>query len=209
MLEKIAIHPNHQANLRPSERRAQATLMMVKRIFGGMTVKDIGEEFSVSSATAGRRLAQARQDGVPEAARELFIEQMLPTSMAVLKEALEGEDMKLAVQVALKVVDGLNVMDAPKAEPTHTEETLVEFRARISKSTYPADAPAIDVQATETAELAPPSVDPTAPVRLLTGWQDGEVQENQANDCQTSDPSGVSDGPDGDATVDQQKTGVD
>lgn len=118
------------------EKRAQATLMMMERLFGGPsgTLKALGEKYHMDPRTVQRRLALARQDGVPDEAREVFIREMLPQSMAVLQEALTGTDLRLAVTVALKIVDGLKAMDAPAAAAVATgmEETLESWKAELT-----------------------------------------------------------------------------
>lgn len=115
--------------LSSDEQRAQATAMMVKRLFGD-SLATIADAYGVTRRTVERRLAAARLDGVPDAARQVFIDEMLPQSMAVLQEALRGDDMKLAVQVAIKVVDGLKVMEAAGAPGAGAvEESLEVWRA--------------------------------------------------------------------------------
>lgn len=133
-------------HLHPAEQRAQASLMMMQRLCNNTTTSQIGDEFGVTPRTVTRRLALARADGVPDAARQIFIDEMLPESMVVLQEALRGDDAKLAVQVALKVVDGLKAMELPAAASAVADESLEIWRERIklTRSTAVPSSPAGD-----------------------------------------------------------------
>lgn len=128
------------------EKRAQATLMMMERLFGGpdATLARIGEKYHMDPRTVQRRLRQARTDGVPEQARDIFIREMLPQSMAVLQDALTGDDLRLATMVALKVVEGLKAMEAPPPELAEgVEETLEvwkQTRVTLRRSAPPEGA---------------------------------------------------------------------
>lgn len=137
MLEKPIEIKDQKARINKSEARAQAALMMVERLKGNGSVKRLAEHFGVAPRTVNNRLALARQDGVPDQAREIFIDSLLPESMAVLQEALQGEDLKLAVQVASKIVDGLKILEGPKEDSPATvagaTETLELFRARLTR----------------------------------------------------------------------------
>lgn len=122
----------------PTEQRQQAVGAMMRRIFNGTKSEELGEELGVSRATVDRRLVGAREDGVPQIAREIFISEFLPYSMTVLKEALQGDDLKLAVQVALKVVAGLQIMEDPAKLEAATiasgePESLEVWRAKFTK----------------------------------------------------------------------------
>ena len=110
-----------------SDRRAQATMMMVRRLMGEGTIKELAADFHLLPKTINNRLSLARTDGVPDMARQIFIDEMLPQSIVVLKDALDGDDMKLAVQVALKIVDGLKALELPPAQqPAGTAGTVEE-----------------------------------------------------------------------------------
>lgn len=144
------------ARLNSDERRAQATAMMVRRIFGEGSTADLADRFNVSERTVDRRLAKARQLGVPEEARRVFVEEMLPQSMAVMQEALRGDDMKLAVTVALKVVDGLRALELPPdpaaARPI-VEESLELWRSRVTRRYDPGAARDAEVDPTAITPL--------------------------------------------------------
>lgn len=134
---------------------------MVKRLMGEGTIAELSEDFNLDRSTVKRRLEQARTDGVPDIAREVFINEMLPESMVVLQEALRGDDMKLAVQVALKIVDGLKAMEHPAtANPqVHTdsnqviEESLELWKAKITRKVpNESPLPAIEAQVVPTQD---------------------------------------------------------
>lgn len=176
IIEKVKT-TSKSPRLNEDEQRAQATLMMTRRLFGDGTVARLSEEFGVAPATVNRRLDIARRDGIPDEVRRCFIEEMLPTSMVVLQDALRGDDLKLAVQVALKIVDGLKALDTPRDDVAATvEETFEVWRAKHTVS-RPLAAPAsastnvIDTSAVETdatGDAAPGSPERPLPVRLPT-----------------------------------------
>lgn len=124
----------------PEQVRDQQVTIMMRRLFSGgekYTNKKAAKDLKVSERTIEDRAKGARADGVPEVARKIFISEFLPVSMARLKEALLGDDLKLAVQVALKMVDGLKVMEDPatfqpasleNAEPESLEAWRVKFK---------------------------------------------------------------------------------
>lgn len=111
--------------------------MMMERLFVGTTQRQMAKEAGISEPQVSARLAKARADGVPELAREIFIKEFLPESMVVLQEALRGDDLKLATQVALKVVAGLQIMEDPKklelASNGVEPESLEIWRAKFIK----------------------------------------------------------------------------
>ncbi len=113
--------------------RTQATTMMMKRLFEGASNKQLAVDGGVSEQTVDARIKAAKQNGVPEAAREIFIKEFLPKSLAVLQEALASDDLQLATRVALKVVEGLEIMEDPtKATVTQGEpESLEVWRAKF------------------------------------------------------------------------------
>ena len=135
------------------ERRAQASAMMMRRLFGGReaSIEGLAKEFDLNKATVTKRLALARNDGVPDEAREVFIREMLPASMAVIQEVLTGDDRKLAFAAAKMVIEGLEAM---RAEPTGAgsgdpgvQESFELWRAkftrhRVDQPSAPAETPA-------------------------------------------------------------------
>ncbi len=120
-------------------------MMMVRRLMGEGTIKELAADFNLQPKTINNRLVLARSDGVPDAARRIFIDEMLPHSMVILKEALDGQDMKLAVKVALKIVEGLKTFDLPVAQhpvglASTVEESFEIWKARrIVHTSPPAD----------------------------------------------------------------------
>lgn len=126
-------HMTTNKKLTREEQLAQATAMMHRRLFDpNASIQNLADEFGLCKETVTSRLQQARKDGVPAQAREIFIQEMLPLSMAVLLEVLRGEDKKLAAQVALKVTDGLKAMELNPDQPAAEEgDTLEIFRERI------------------------------------------------------------------------------
>lgn len=139
--------PKTKAVLNKDDKRAQAAMMMVQRLGQSKTIEELSKEYNVSKRTVDRRLARARVDGVPDEARRLIINDFLPLSLAVCKEALNGDDMKIAVQVALKIIDGLDVMKDPDkadAESVHAknviEDSFEVYRARVIRRHQATDA---------------------------------------------------------------------
>jgi hypothetical protein len=127
----------------PVASRLKTIDLMMKRLYGGVPSKQLAAEAGIGVSSVDARLAKAREMGVPEIARDIFLKEFLPASMAVLQEALYGKDLKLATQVALKVVAGLEVMEDPaKAEIKQAEpESLEIWRAKFVKK------PAVEVKA--------------------------------------------------------------
>lgn len=126
-----------------NDMRMEGINMMLKRLYNNTPIKQLAAEADMGESAVRDRLTIAKEIGVPEVAREIFIKEFLPASMAVLQEALVGEDLKLAVQVALKVVAGLEVMDDPKkSEIKQMEpESLEVWRAKFTKK------PVVEVKA--------------------------------------------------------------
>lgn len=135
-----------RGRLGKTDARAQAAAMLVKRLFDAdrPTIAELGEEFGLSERTASARLQIARQDGVPDEVRVIAIREMLPASLAVIQEVLQGDDLKLAAQTAWKVIDSLKAIELPERErqPGEVEETLEAWRMKITRTS---DAPAVDV----------------------------------------------------------------
>lgn len=136
--------------LNREEQHAQAQLMVVKRIFGedNTSVAGLSKEFDVSEATVQKRLTLARQTKIPDQVREYFIKEMLPASMAVVQEALAGDDLKLALQAAKMVIEGLEAMKAPQQQMEVTSDDSLEVwreRIKVTKSS----TPTIEVQVIE------------------------------------------------------------
>lgn len=123
-----------RTRLRNDEKAAQASLIMMRRLAGDASLAQLGEEFNLDPRTIQRRLALAKTDGVLDRARSVFVSDMLPQAMVVLQEALAGDDLKLAVDVAKSIVSGLKAMEGiPSATITHTvEESFEHFRQRLS-----------------------------------------------------------------------------
>lgn len=109
-------------------------MLMVQRLTADKPVSELASDLGCSERTVRRRLAQARVEGVTEAIRDVFAQDMLPRSLAVLQEALDGDDIKLAVMVAMKVIDGLKVFAAPTAAdtPLGKGDTFEAFRERLT-----------------------------------------------------------------------------
>lgn len=110
-------------------------MLMMRRLSGDASLAKLGEEFNLDPRTVQRRLSLARDLGVLAEARKVFVSEMLPQSMAVLQEALDGDDLRLATMVALKVVEGLRAIEGGTATPSSAaagvEETFERFRERI------------------------------------------------------------------------------
>jgi len=121
------------------EQRAQAQHMMMRRLFGGKdaSVKGLAEEFDLVPATISKRLALARTDGVPDEARQIFIQEMLPAAMAVVQEVMAGEDRKLAFAAAKMVIEGLDAIGQPQVGvsdgKTVVEESFEAWRTRVTR----------------------------------------------------------------------------
>lgn len=119
----------------PNDIRMDGINMMLARLYQGTSTKELAAKAGMSGDAVNDRLNIAKSIGVPEVAREIFIKEFLPASMAVLQEALVGEDLKLAVQVALKVVAGLEVMENPdkQSSPVGEPESLEAWRVKFTK----------------------------------------------------------------------------
>lgn len=104
-----------KSKLTKADQHAQASAMMLRRLFDRASVQELAQEFGLEQATITRRLALARTDGVPDEARQIFIREMLPSAMAVVQEVMAGEDRKLAFQAAKLVLDGLEAMKTAPA----------------------------------------------------------------------------------------------
>lgn len=122
--------PRRAAQTDPDARRLAATAVMVRRL-NGESVQDIADSLGVHRSTVHERIKEARRDGVPSAARAIFISDMLPSAMAVIEEALAGTDMKLALSAAKMVIDGLDAIKPPAGASGAGEETFELFRERF------------------------------------------------------------------------------
>lgn len=120
-----------EKKLSKSEQLAQATAMYQRRLFDpNASINNLAEEFGLCKETVTARLALARKDGVPDQAREVFIQEMLPAAMAVLMEALRDGDRKVAV----KVIELLKAAELPEdAKPAldTDADSLEVWRERI------------------------------------------------------------------------------
>jgi hypothetical protein len=153
-----------QKKLTKAEQMAQATAMMHRRLFDpSASISKLADDFGLEPATVSRRLALARTDGVPDEARQIFIREMLPASMAVLQEVLSGDDRKLAFQAAKLIIEGLKAIELPEADKpaAQEEETLELFRERIKvirsgRTSPPSSEGAIDASIVQADEAAPP-----------------------------------------------------
>ena len=129
---------NQRGSFNQSERRIQSVAIMVKRLFEGKSIEAVAGELGLSTTQVMKRIKQAREDGVPETVRDYTINEMLPESMVVLKEALQGPDLKLATSVALEITKRLKAMDSPEAvAQLDADETLELWRAKITKKAEP------------------------------------------------------------------------
>lgn len=138
MGKKIAIVAKTIKGTCPPDRdaiRLQGIDLMMQRLYGGKTNKEMEAETGLSQPVVSNRLKAAKELGVPEVAREIFIKEFLPASMAVLQEALHSSNLKIATQVALQVVKGLEIMEDPAAKPEAfgEPESLEVWRAKFVK----------------------------------------------------------------------------
>lgn len=134
--KSVSIGESGKKKTAKADARLQGINLMMKRLFAGKSNAELMDETGLTPAQLANRMAHARADGVAEVARGLFINEFLPEAMVVLQEALRGEDLKLATQVALKVVAGLEIMEDPKkhlAAPTGVVESLEVWRAKFIK----------------------------------------------------------------------------
>ena len=135
VIEIVSKKGSHKAKLRGDDRRAQAAAFMARRLMGESNAA-IARDSGLSMATVSTRLELARQDGVPGEARRILIDEMLPQALVVMQEALRSDDLKLAVTVAMKLVDGLKVMDDPaRLQNSGISETLESFRLNLTRRT--------------------------------------------------------------------------
>lgn len=122
-----------------TDARLQGINLMMKRLFAGKTNQQLQDETGLTPAQLANRMAHARKDGVEQIARDMFITEFLPEAMVVLQEALRGENLKLATQVALKVVAGLEIMEDPikKEQSAMEPESLEAWRVKFTKKVAP------------------------------------------------------------------------
>ena len=171
------------------EALAQAARMMSMRLFEHKTVAEIAKEYGMERATESRRLKLARENGVPEEARTIFIREMLPAAMAVVLDTLKSTDEKLRMSAAKMVIEGLDAMKPPEDEQAARKagagdndeyevwrERIKITRKSISGSERAATGAIIDATPVQTADSAcdvsPDRAEPPA-VSLREGPADG------------------------------------
>lgn len=122
-----------------AERRVESASLMLQRLTAGSTMSDLSKTTGLSERTVRRRIAAARDgNDLLEGIRTVLVQDMLPRSLAVMQEALDGDDMKLAVTVAMKIVDtlGMRAIGHPVAEGPpnagRTEDSLELWRERLT-----------------------------------------------------------------------------
>ncbi len=113
-----------KARLNREEQLTQSQLMVMQRVFGeeNTTTKELAEQYNLAPKTVSGRMALAKQSKVPEKVREYFITELLPKSMAVVSEALACDDLKLALQAAKMVIEGLEAMKDPNEQTIQVSE---------------------------------------------------------------------------------------
>lgn len=160
-----------ERRLTKPEQRLQAVALLQRRMFDPSrpTIAQLAKELGLNRHTVADRLKLAREDGVPDEARLIVIRDMLPAAMAVVQEALTSTDMKVAMQAAKLVLDGLEAIQVPKLDSPERalgafkEETLEVWRERIRvvrKPTDPAAAPITPTDEAIDAEVRPAGPEP-------------------------------------------------
>lgn len=183
-----------------SERLAQATEMLARRLFQHKTVQEIADEFGMERATVSRRLALARREGVPEEVRNIMIREGLPAAMAVVLEALKSPDEALRNKTAWKMLDGLKALEIPDEEKDARKlggsdgDSYEVWRERIKVTKRAVDSARgdiIDATRIEALPPGPPASDETAGVRgaeavsfrsSQAGRPDSEAAEAEEDD---------------------------
>lgn len=170
--------------------RAQSAVILAERL-KGKTLDTLSKEFNLGHRTVRRRIATGSKDQILEMARMVIIEELLPKSIAALQQALEGTDVRLATQVALKLVNDLEILQAPTTMQQTEEETFESWRAQL-----PEDTPAgsfISIQAVPQTDLDEPSYAGAqgVPLPALTG-EVSEAPSTEAAGNQTNPRVGSS-----------------
>lgn len=197
--------PGLKARLPKSDRRAQAAVMMMQRLTEDVTTKELAASYGISERTVERRLADARENEVlVRHIQTVFVQDLLPRSLVVLKEALEGDDKRLAVTVAMKVVDGLKAMTALPdiAAQSGQEDSLEVFRAKLTRrparstadAVPPDGADVIDVDSAPPDEATHSSQPPEAGPAAASGipFRAPDSTESPAEPAQDSPSPGES-----------------
>jgi predicted transcriptional regulator len=122
-----------RSKLTPAEERAQTAMMMAERLVKNKTYRQIASEFGLERKTVEKRIHKAEREGLDQNIHDVFVEEMLPSALAVVKQSLDSDDEKIRVQVAFKVIDGLGVMKQ-KDDSNNGQETLEVFRARLVRN---------------------------------------------------------------------------
>lgn len=118
------LNNSHQTD--PDLQRAQATLMVQRRI-QGLPMHVIAKEFNVAPNTVTERLNWAKKQGILDEIRNRVFDELLGPAVDALKLALaEGN-----VEAAKAVLFGTGVLEKnPKAALPTVELTLKEYRSR-------------------------------------------------------------------------------
>lgn len=166
--------PEGRPRLAHVDQVAQAALLYQHRLFGDKTIATLSDEFGIPERTVRRRLALAREDGIPEEVREIFIQEMLPSAMAVVQQAMRSDDEKLRLSAAKMVIEGLDAMKLPTppdgmrpGQAGSDDESMEVWRERIKIVKRSASACVIDALPAADApvdEAADPAAPPPVPI---------------------------------------------
>lgn len=116
---------------------AQAVALYHRHIFGDRTVPELVEEFGIAETTVKRRLSLAREVGIPDQVREIFIHEMLPMAMAVVRNSLLSDDEAISLKAAQFVIKELEAMKpkqitvSASAVTNQPIESLEEWRSKL------------------------------------------------------------------------------
>lgn len=193
---------------------AQATAMMSRRLFDHKTVEEIAEEFGVERSTVHRRLKLAKKVGVPEEARNIFINDFLPAAMAVVQEGLKSDNEKIRTGLAWKLIDGLKALDPPEDETLARKmgagdgDDFEVWRERIKVTRNKIVDAGQQVAGARRADPAPvPEVIDITPVAVEASPAPGDAPEGGGQPEAVPLREGESDGPAHPAAQDSEGAG--
>lgn len=147
---------------------------MIERRLKNVSLVAIGKEFGVSDQTVARSLKWAEKNGLIESFEDQILNDLVPTAMKTLKEAMEtGKD----AQVALEVFKGIGLFKKHSDKTVATssgESEDLESYLRNKRFTDRSGSPAPG-----------PTLPPKPEVRVLEGELTGVGPENPQSPSET------------------------
>jgi len=91
----------------PEMRRLRALMMLDYKLRNGATNADVAKEFKISERTVERTFTWMKKAELVTKAEDKALSELVPLAHAAIKQAMEGDDAKLAAEMALEVFKGL------------------------------------------------------------------------------------------------------